>query len=306
VPWMPGVIRKEVTRHRTRMTARRFVFHAAVSGSSSLFDFFNQPGNPTSHFYVRADGTIEQYVNTDYQAPAQLEGNHDCASVESQDMADGFPAWSGSDVPAWSVSQVAALARIAAWVASMHQIPLLTLPDSRNGRTGYGYHRLGVDPWRVAGGELWSKSYGKVCPGNNRIAQIPQVIARAQQIVGGDDDMTPDQAQTLANIAWTVSQIKPQTDKLTAVQTAVDQTNWGVNDGAAGLRVAVSQLYALVSNLPEVDVDEEALAAALAPLLADQNVVVNLDDEQLGRVADAVADEQAQRLARNAPADPPA
>jgi len=182
--WMPGAIRKEVTRHRTAMTARRFVFHTAVSAASSLFDYFNQPGNATSHFYIRADGIIEQYVDTQYRAPAQLDGNHDCVSVETQDMGPAFPVWSGSDVPAWSPAQMTALTQMSAWVAMVHGIPLVQIPDSVNGRTGFGYHRLGINPWRVPTGELWSNSTGKACPGDRRIAQIPGILAQAAQ---GDD-----------------------------------------------------------------------------------------------------------------------
>jgi len=39
-----------------------------------------------------------------------------------------------------------------------------------------------VPGYMAAGAEQWSTAQGKVCPGNRRIAQIPQIITRAQQI----------------------------------------------------------------------------------------------------------------------------
>jgi hypothetical protein len=58
-------------------------------------------------------------------------------------------------------------------------------------------HRYGVPGYMPAGAEQWSNSTGKACPGDRRIAQLPAVSARAQQLLGGapiqEDDMpTPD------------------------------------------------------------------------------------------------------------------
>jgi len=265
--WMPGAIRKEVTRHDTSMVARRFVFHTAVSGASSLFPFFNQPGNATSHFYVRADGTIEQYVSTAYRAPAQLEGNHDCISVETQDMGPAFPSWSGSDVPAWSPAQLTALTQMSAWVAQVHGIPLTLLPDSIKGRAGFGYHRLGVNPWRVSSGELWSNATGKVCPGDRRIAQIPGILAAAQ----GDD------------VPLTITEIE-------AIAKRSAEWVWGIQKGGYQLQQTANQTRTMVATLMDdeaeikqaiaasvVAIDEEALAAALAA----QGVPIGTTPEQV-------------------------
>jgi hypothetical protein len=77
-------------------------------------------------------------------------------------------------------------------------------PDSRPGSRGIAYHRQGCDgdfePFdfggRVVGGELWTISYGKVCPGDNRIHQlINLIIPRARVLAGldseGDDEVSP-------------------------------------------------------------------------------------------------------------------
>jgi N-acetylmuramoyl-L-alanine amidase len=170
---------------RRMPAARRLILHTAVSGNTSLFDFFSVPGRSTSHFYVAHDGSVEQYIDTGIRSTANLEANPDSVTVESQDRGGPFPDWDpkGSDVPAWTPKQVEALARLAAWVHLVHGVPLETLPSSRPGTRGVGWHRQGIDPHRVPDGELWSRRRGKVCPGDRRVAQVPAVIARAVALV---------------------------------------------------------------------------------------------------------------------------
>ena len=191
MPWFPGAIRRPVTRHRTPMSRHRgLCLHVAVSEGASLFGYFNQPGNPTSHFYVRRDGTVEQYVDTQFRAPAQLEGNPTMISAETQGGVHNV------DTEQWTPQQVTSLARIAAWCNDVHGIRLGLMPDSRPQSTGVGPHRLGIDPWRVSGGEHWSESYGKVCPGAGKIAQIPRIIALAR----GEDEVTEAQANRIIQL----------------------------------------------------------------------------------------------------------
>src|SRR5690606_35036091 len=95
--------------------------------------------------------------------------------------------------PALTAAQVEANAKILAWAHKTHGIPLQLAPNSRPGSRGLGYHRQGIDGnWsgyryggRVSGGEVWTTSRGKVCPGDRRIDQLPQILARAKQIVSG-------------------------------------------------------------------------------------------------------------------------
>lgn len=141
-------------------------------------------GGTESHFGVGGDGLVYQWQDTDHQADANLEGNHRVVSVETADHGAPFPAWSGSDVPAWTTEQVEAIAALLAWLCRRYTIPCELIPDTRPGRRGIGYHRQGVDPWRVDGGERWSTAYGKVCPGDRRVAQIETVvIPRTREIM---------------------------------------------------------------------------------------------------------------------------
>lgn len=212
--WFPGAIRKPVTRFNAggdkcvAMDRHRGVcLHIAVSEGASLFNYFNQPGNPCSHFYVRKSGAVEQYVDTQYRAPAQLEGNPSMIGVETQ---GGVTAGEK-----WTVEQLESIAQIEAWCNRIHNIPLIPMPSSRSGATGIGYHRLGINPWRVDGGEVWSTANGKTCPEDQRIGQIPTTITRAKAINAKDDDM----AWTDADIAQFLAEQQKQTGLLEKMAT---------------------------------------------------------------------------------------
>jgi len=194
--WYPGAIRKEITKFRTPLRRRRGVcLHVAVSEGSSLYGYFSG-AKVCSHFYVRKDGTVEQYVSTAYQAPANYQGNSSLISVETQGGVRN------ANSEPWTSAQIEALAQIAAWASKTHGIPLIAMPNSRPESVGVGYHRQGVDPYRVDGGELWSTAFGKICPGAGKVAQIPQVITRARAILAGDGELpdtgTPEELFTVS------------------------------------------------------------------------------------------------------------
>lgn len=167
----------------------RVTLHVAAVETKTLYGGFNREGAPDSHVYVRYDGSIEQYVEDHYWAFADLEGNDASFSVESQGLGDG----------SWSDAQVESIAQIYAWQVATRGVPLRMATDSKVGESSHGlaWHRLGVDgnfpalPSPLAGreerggGMHWSKSFGKVCPGEKRILQIPAVFSRAAEIVLG-------------------------------------------------------------------------------------------------------------------------
>jgi hypothetical protein len=167
------------------------LIHTAVGSFEGTYSYFKNSGGYSgaeSHFMTGGAGEIDQYQDTAHQAEANGAANDEAISVENADMGPGFAAWNTNDgnaVPAFTPQQVEANAQICAWAHRTHGIPLELIPDSKPGRRGIGYHRLGVPGYMVPGAEKWSSATGKVCPGNRRIAQIPQIIARARQIVGG-------------------------------------------------------------------------------------------------------------------------
>ena len=153
-----------------------------------------------AHFSVKKDGTILQSRDTKYQSAANLDGNPRVIAIENEDAA--------KDVPL-STEQVVSNARILAWVHKTHGTPLQMAPNSRPASRGLAYHRQGVDgnfggyayPGRVSGGEKWSTSFGKVCPRDKRIAQLPEILRRAKAIANPPVEMvTSDVRFVLANV----------------------------------------------------------------------------------------------------------
>jgi hypothetical protein len=143
-----------------------------------------------AHWSVHADGDIDQSRDSRYRSAANLNGNHRVLAVETEDHGPEFAGYwkHGSDVPPWTKAQIESLAKIAVFCYRQHGIPLVRCPNSRPGSRGIAFHRQGIDGnfpnGRVSGGEVWSSSTGKVCPGDRRIAQIPQIIKRARQMAG--------------------------------------------------------------------------------------------------------------------------
>lgn len=152
-----------------------------------------------AHFSTWKSGRIGQSRDTAFQSAANLHGNHRVLSIENEDAAQDVPL---------SPEQVEACARILAWAHRVHGVPLQLCPDSRPGSRGLAYHRQGIDgnfgtfrfPGRVSGGEVWSSSFGKVCPRDVRIAQLPDILARAKQLIEGDDMFTEADSKRLERI----------------------------------------------------------------------------------------------------------
>lgn len=186
----PKAIYKPLTVNKGRqrmLTYNRVNLHVAVSEAASLYGAFNRARQPDSHFYVRRDGTVEQYVDTKYRANADLEGNDATISIETQGgtkKADSEP---------WDHSQLVAMAELYAWAVETHGIAKKMAISSQLGHPskGLSWHRLGVDgnfpampnigAGRIqrGGGMKYSKSRGKLCPGLGKIEQIPTIYAMA-------------------------------------------------------------------------------------------------------------------------------
>lgn len=179
---MPGQERRP-----KRRKGRGVGFHIAVSERASIYDINLGTGND-AHLYVRRDGTVEQNIDLDLQAWAGAAGNASMLWVETQGGTTPADVRSGR----WTPQQAETLAQIAAYAHRTEGTPLDLMPDSRPASRGLATHRLGIKHSRgigavpgflVAGGELWSSAVGKECPGDARVAQMPQVSARAKQIV---------------------------------------------------------------------------------------------------------------------------
>jgi len=155
------------------------VFHTMAGYLHGADTMFRQGGYTglESHFGTGWDGTLYQWQDTDWTADANMNGNPRIISVENEDSGSHFAPWkNSSDVPDFTDQQLAVLIDLTVWACVTHDIPCVEAKDSKPTTRGIGWHRLGIDPWRVPGGELWSTSKGKVCPGDRRIAQIKTII----------------------------------------------------------------------------------------------------------------------------------
>jgi len=196
----------------TEMTAHNIIcIHTMVGSLMGTDGYFRSiTTGVNSHYGTGGAGEpIRQWGDTKFRSGANLNGNGDCITIEDADMGPGFPAWDTSNpanVPPFTDQQVEDIAHILAWESSIaahaacptswacHRsgIPLEMIPDTLPGRRGIGYHRQGVDPYRVSGGVLWSSKYAKACPADRRYSQIPQIIARAKQLTSAPSPTLPE------------------------------------------------------------------------------------------------------------------
>lgn len=270
---MPGAVWRPIPASTSRISSYDITcIHTMVGSLAGTDGYFRKiaPG-VNSHFGTGGDGTIYQWVDTAFRSGANLNGNYHIISIENADMGPEFAPWNtgdGNAVPAFTLAQIEANAKILAWAHETHGIPLGLIPDSKPGRRGTGYHRLGVPGYMVAGGEQWSSSTGKVCPGPRRVAQVPQIINRATQIAGGStsgEDMTYGPVER-DELVIRLDEIRSRLNDVTARLANFDSLYVGVMDSTAGVREILLEHVNQSSELSDEDVQRvaEAVAAELA------------------------------------------
>lgn len=316
---MPG------SEKRTQRRKGRGVgFHIAVSEAPSIYGINLGTGND-AHLYVRRDGGVEQNIDLDLVSYAGAAGNSTMIWVETQGGTTAADVKSGR----WTAAQAETLAQIAAWAHRTEGVPLQVMPDSKPASRGIGTHRLGikhsrgvgaVPGWLIAGGEVWSSAVGKECAGDARIAQVPEIVTRAQQIVNGqsqEDDMAQadiDEIQRKLSLLLGVElKERDPREKTPGEQVLKGEVAYGVEKLTGGKQHLDAVLAEVFSNAralvaaPGVDVDEEAIAAALAPMLpaAVAGAVATMPGDQLAAIAKAVNDEADRRNRDGDPATGP-
>lgn len=137
------------------------ILHVRAGTGPTLYDYFNGPsGGVESHFYLRFDGTWEQYRDTEIDADANMAANawtgpdgrrYGAISVETEGLVDGT----------WTPEQIREIKTFLLWCRDTHGIPL-RVADNPKG-PGVGYHILFMREWAGA---------PRACPGPNRIKQF--------------------------------------------------------------------------------------------------------------------------------------
>lgn len=263
--------------------------HTAVSPSlGSLTNYFDDEGyyGVESHFGVGLDGRLFQFQSLDLVADANLDGNWHVWSIEN---ADGFgDTWhDGDEVPGFTEAQIETNIRLLAWLCDNGDIPARIIPNSRRGNRGIGWHRMGVPGYMVSGGEQWSSSRGKVCPGDRKIHQIEtEVIPRiqgddvsAREVWNEDlyqwDPGDPEHGGTMPagqqlHQARGYAELAYQASRGTWDRPIPEGPDFG-EEWQAGTHLRyqsamLRRIERVVAGL-DPDVDEDKLAAALAPKL---------------------------------------
>lgn len=162
--WCPFAVHKPIVKKRSKITPRAIIAHTAVSGADSLFGYFSGVGDD-SHFYIRPDGGLEQYVDTTESAYANRDANSFAISFESADGKD--PAKNP-----WTPAQLATIIRLVDWLADVHPtIPRKQIEGPYG--SGIGWHAMFGAP------SAWTKAAGKTCPAGPRIAQMKSSVIPA-------------------------------------------------------------------------------------------------------------------------------
>lgn len=154
-----------------RMVPRAVILHTAVDSAtpnSSIFPYFGRADVLTeSTFYVMDNGTIEQYMDTERQADANVSANPFAISIETED--DGNP-----EQTPWKLPQLNSIIKLVHWCCDVHEIPhkQITTPTG----SGIGWHSMWGINTATHKPNPWTSAIGKTCPGGPRINQMGIVI----------------------------------------------------------------------------------------------------------------------------------
>ncbi len=138
------------------------VLHIEQGSESGTDSWFHNPAAQVSaHFGNPKSGGLDQWVDTDDTAWAQVAGNTTWVSLENE----------GNSGDSLTSGQMANAATLLAWLNVTENVPL-QLADTPSD-SGLGYHAMGGVPW----------GNHPDCPGSPIIAQRATIIAQAQALV---------------------------------------------------------------------------------------------------------------------------
>jgi hypothetical protein len=219
------------------------------------------------------DGAVYQWQDRSHSADANLDANPRAISIETADNAPG----AARDIQRWTPKQAAALVDLIAWECSPaahadcppswachgHGIPARLVPDSRPGRRGIAYHRQGVDPWRVSGGQKWSTSRGKECPGPVRIGQlVEEIIPAVRAKLEGEDDVSETDVTNVLRKSKIVRNLNgPDPDKpVWTVVGALEKNDQKQDNQGKALKTLAAQVKALTASTAAVAAAVEGMS----------------------------------------------
>jgi hypothetical protein len=165
---MPGTVQKPVSAHGGPTGAILGVVIHVTAGEGDPYNEFANPNNKvSSHFGIgngqggMADGVIEQYVDTSLMAWAEVNGNANYISVETE----------GEPNEPLTNNQILAFASVMVWAHRTYSVPLVSVDVP--GQLGFITHG--------DGGVSWGNHPD--CPGPARSAQRAAILFIADLIV---------------------------------------------------------------------------------------------------------------------------
>lgn len=189
--WYPKATKRPISVNFTRTKTKKncVILHSTASKTAtSMYGWFSNPSaEASSHFHIDNNGRVEQYIDTDYVSWANREGNGRGVTIETQ----------GSGYEPWTNAQIVAIVDLIVWASKVYNFPIRMMNSSKSSETGVGWHRLGVDGnYNISknpdllrgrsprgGGEVWS-GFGRICPGDDRILQVPSIVEKAKKQAG--------------------------------------------------------------------------------------------------------------------------
>lgn len=178
-----------------QLEVRGVVVHIMAGTLPGTESWFRNPqARASSHFGTGRDGQLRQWVDTKDRAWAQADGNRTWLSVENEGE--------GGDV--LTDAQMDRVAQVLAWSHQLYSVPL----QVASGPAGKG---LG---WHAMGGSAWGGHTS--CPGPRIVAQLPDIVRRAKNIIEQEEDpMAGMDQRDVFNASW-------NTDGLPAPKNAPD------------------------------------------------------------------------------------
>lgn len=148
------------------MVATCSITHSDAGFVESLQGWWCNPGSGplVSHFHVSWDGTVEQYVDTDRQAVANVEANWFAIATEVSNSPAYRDRQVSFDADVYSQAQIDALIGLYRWQAATH--PGIPKEVCGDGRHGFGWHDQ-YPQWTTP---------SHVCPGKARVFQLQTII----------------------------------------------------------------------------------------------------------------------------------
>lgn len=173
---------------RSTLTCRpvRYTVHMTAVRAADIYGPGKGPGGTYAHYHMPRRGRGRQHQELHHWSYADLGGNGRTISAETE----GIPGDSMTE------DQLDAHAHGFADAVLHRGVPnrIATWDDT----TGLAWHRLGIrgnfrpfnrnDPTTWTGvqtGQQWTRAFGKTCPTDNFIRQIPEIYRRAQLLIRG-------------------------------------------------------------------------------------------------------------------------